>query len=229
MRFIALDTTVNWKAKQMDVVHKLLFHGSAIRADAPADPAEYGQGTWSHSVGDDLSQPLLLTRSGVFVPPLFKPHVALVARDDLYQRISHFPNLSFADALPQKLLNLWKPIGDFSFYESTDPVIRRNVRRPDTLLDWMPNDPSLFATFPKCKELVAYNVHKPQREGGETVRVNFVMDNNRKTNVAFECPRAVFETHPLIWSSVFFLRHDLFDLLQDAIDPNHFAIRPIEI
>jgi|GEM_PF-4539386 len=40
---------------------------------------------------------------------------------------------------------------------------------------------------------------------------------------------AVFETHPLIWSRVFFLRQDLFDLLQDAIDPNHFAFRPIEI
>lgn len=229
MKFVALSTTVNFKQKRMDTVHNQLFHGHAIRADAPTDPADYGQDTWAHSVGDDLSQPLLLTRSGVFVPPLFVTGVALVARDDLYQRISHFPNLSFADALPHKLINLWKPIGDFSFYESTDPVIRRNVRRPDTLLDWMPNDPSLFATFPKCKELVAYNVHKPQGETGDTLRVNFVMDNHRKTDVEFECSRAVFETHPLIWSSVFFLRHDLFDLLQDAIDPNHFAVRPIDL
>jgi len=185
VKFVALDTTTQWETKQMDTVHDQLFHGNAIRADAPTDPAEYGQGTWSHSVGDDLSHPLLLTRSGVFVPPLFMTAVALVARDDLYQRIRHFPNLSFADALPKKLVNLWKPIGDFSFYKSRDPVLRKNLMWPDMLLDWLPNDPSLFATFPKCKELVAYNVHKPQGETGKTVRVNFVMNNDRETDVEF--------------------------------------------
>jgi hypothetical protein len=230
MKYIALTDTMDYKTKgKMDIVHKLLFHGDAIRADAPSNPAEWGQGTWSHSIGDDLSHPLLLIRSGVYVPLLFNPGVALVLREELYQRIRDFPGLVFADAKPKKLINLWKQIGDFSFYESTDPVIRRNRRRPDTLLDWMPNDPSLFAKFPKCYELVAYNVHKYHGDEPHTVHVQFVMNNDQNTKVAFTCPSSIVDTYPLLWSSVFLLRHDLFDRVQDAVDYDFFAVKVIDL
>lgn len=230
MRFIALADTMDYKSKKkMDIVHKLLFHGDAIRADAPANPAEWGRGTWKHSIGDDLSHPLLLIRSGLYIPPIFNPGVALVIRQELYGRLRDFPGLVFADAKPKKLINLWKPIGDFSFYESRDPVIRRNKRRPDMLLDWMPNDPSLFAKFPKCYELVAYNVHLYRGEEPHTVRVNFVMNNDRETKVEFTCPTSIIDTYPVLWSSVFFLRQDLFDLIEDFIDYDFFAVRSIDL
>ena len=231
MKFIAIADTMDWKSKRMDVVHQLLFHGDAIRADAPVDPAEQVrvQGSWSHSIGDDLSSPLLLTRSGLFVPPIFNPGIALVVREELYQRIYQFPRLTFADVQPLKLVNYWKPIGDFSFYDSTDPLIRRHMRRPDMLLDWMPNDPSLFASFPKCYELVAYNMNKGQDDGIRSTTVSFVMNNDRETNVNFTYSSLTIDTYPLLWGSVFFIRRDLFDLLQDAIDYNHFSIRSIDL
>lgn len=229
MRFIALADTMDYKSKKMDIVHKLLFHGDAIRADAPTNPVEWGPGTWSHRIGDDLSHPLLLIRSGVYVPPIFNPAVALVIREELYQRIRNFPGLVFADAKPKKLINLWKPIGDFSFYESRDPVIRRNKRRPDDLLDWMPNYPSLFATFPKCYELVAYNVHMYRGEEPHTVHVRFVMNNDRETDVEWSAPSSIIETYPLLRGGVFFLRQDLFDLIEDVIDYNFFAIKSVDL
>lgn len=229
MKFIAIADTMDWKSKKMDVVHRLLFHGHALRADAPTDPAEWGQGSWSHDIGDDLSRPLLLMRSGVCVPPIFNPGIALVVREELYQRVSQFPGLMFADAHPSKLINYWKSIGDFSFYESDDPSIHRNMHRPDMLLDWMLNDPSLFAAFPKCHELVGYNVYKEHDKGTRSVSVNFIMNNDRETDVEFTCSSSIIDTYPLIWGSVFFVRRDLFDLLQDAIDYNHFAIKPIEL
>lgn len=230
MRFIALSDNMDYKTPgKMDVVHCLLFHGHAIRADAPTNPAEWGRGTWSHSIGDDLSHPLLLIRSGVYIPQIFNPSVALVIREELYQRIRDFPGLVFADAKPKKLINLWKPIGDFSFYESKDPVIRRNRRRPDTLLDWMPNDPSLFAKFPKCYEMVAYNVSVFPGPEPHNVNVKFRMNNHRQTEVEFTCSSSIIDTYPLLWSSVFFLRQDLFDLIEDAIDYDFFAVMPVDL
>lgn len=227
MKLIAIDTTIDWESKRMDVVHKLLFHGLAIRSDASDDSAEFTQDRRAHSVGDDLSHPLLLIRSGVHIPPLFKPQVALVARHDIYQRIHQYPGLMFADAKPSKLVNCWKPAGDFSLYQSRDPVVRRNIQRPDLLLDWLPNDSSLFATFPICHELVAYNVHKDEMAG--SIRVHFTMNNDRETDIDFTCTTAIIDTYPLIWSSAYFIRRELFDLIQDVVDPDHFAMMTVEL
>ena len=234
MRFIAISKTMDYKTKgKMDVVHVSLFHGSAVRADAPSNPAEWYTTcpfcVSSHEIGDDLSHPLLLIRSGVYIPPIFNPGTALVIREELYERLRDFPGLVFVDAKPKKLINLWKPIGDFSFYESKDPVIRRNVRYPDNLLDWMPNDPSLFAKFPKCYELVSYNIHSYCGEEPHTVQVKFVMNNDRETEVEFTCPSSLIDSYPLLWSSVFFLRQDLFDLVEDAIDFDFFAIKEVDL
>lgn len=232
MRFIALTDNMDYKSKKMDIVHKLLFHGDAIRADAPTNPAEWINWPYcfcAHVIGDDLSFPLLLIRSGVYIPPIFKAGVALVIREELYQRIRNFPGLVFADAKPKKLINLWKPIGDFSFYKSRDPVIRRNKHRPDNLLDWMPNDPSLFATFPKCYELVSYNVYRYRGEEPHTIQVRFVMNDDLETKVEWSAPSSIIESYPLLWGSVFFVRQDLFDLIQDAIDYNFFAIKPVDL
>src|SRR5262249_38546289 len=123
----------------------------------------------------------------------------------------------------------WKPINDFSFYESSDPLIRRNMHRPDMLLDWMPNDPGLFALFPKCHELVAYNVYKDRDSINHSVKVNLVMNNDRETKVHFTCSSSIVDTYPLLWGSVFFVRRDLFDLFQDAVDYNYFAIKPVDL
>ncbi len=229
MKFIALESTIDWKSKSMDIVHSLLFHGDAIRADAPTDPAQRGQDSWSHWSGDDLSHPLLLTRSGVHIPPIFKPNLALVVREVLYQRVNRFPGLLVADTQPAKLINYSKSLGDFSFYDSNEPLIRRNMHRPDMLLDWMPNDQRLFATFPKCYELVACNVFKNIHNVSNTVDVDFTMNNDRETEVHFRCPSSVIDVHPLIWGMVCFVRRDLFDLIQDAVDPSYFAMRPVDI
>lgn len=229
MKFVAISSNMNWRSKKMDIVHRLLFHGHAIRADAPTNPTEWRRGTWSHNVGDDLSQPLLLQRSGVHIPPIFNPGVALVIREELYQRIRDFPGVVVAEARPSKLINLWKSIGDFSLYESTDPFIRANLCRPDMLLDWMPNDPDLFAKFPRCYELVGYNVAMYRGEETHNVKVSFVMNNDRETKVDWSCPASKVNTYPLLWGSVFFIRYDLFELIKAEIDSDNFAIRPIEL
>jgi hypothetical protein len=97
------------------------------------------------------------------------------------------------------------------------------------LLDWMPNDPRLFATFPKCHELVTYNVFNNMHDSLNTVYVDFTMNNDRETEVQFRCPSSVIDVHPLIWGGVCFVRRDLFDLIQDAVDSSHFAMRPVDI
>jgi hypothetical protein len=235
MRFIAL--TKNWEHNptKMDVVHFLLFHGDAIRADAPANRAEWYTTcpfhVRCHVIGDDLSHPLLLIRSGIYVPLIFMPF-ALVVREELYQKIRDYPGLVFVDALPKKLIKLWKPIGDFSFYDSKDPLIRRNLDRGkvESLLEWMPNDPSLFAKFPRCYEWVAYNVHRYRGDEQHDVRVQFVMyDGSQEKEVEFSCSSSVIETYPLLRSDVFLIREDLFSLIEDAVDYDFFVTHVVDI
>lgn len=231
MRLFALSIPATYNTKgKIDGLHLELFHGDAIRADAPANPADWDDSCpCAHDIGDDLSHPLLLIRSGLYVPLIFQPF-ALVIREEIYQSICDFPGLVFVEAKPKKLIRLWKPVGDFSFYKSKDPIIRRNKYRVDTLLDWMPNDPSLFPSFPKCYEMVPYNVARYQGDEPRTVRINFIMnDSSGRSKVEWSCPSWIIDTYPLLRGSVHFLREDLFELVEDAIDYDFFVVKPVDI
>lgn len=229
MNLVAMTNSWDWRSKRMDVVHYSLYHGNAIRADAPSDPAAQGQESYGHWYDSDLSHPLLLQRSGVYIPSLFMPSGSIVVREELYLRIRNYPGLVFVEAKPSKLINLWKQIGDFSFYVSNDPVIQRNIQRPDMLLHWMPNDPNLFAKFPKCYELVQYNVFKYRGGEPHSVNVSFTMNDHMNTDVTWSCPSSILEAYPVLWGMVSFLRLDLFELIHDAVDTNYFAIKSIEL
>lgn len=214
-------------------VHLTLFHGNAIRADALANLAEWNRPYSSpraHDIGDDLSHPLLLIRSGLCVPLIFMPY-PLVIREEIYQHLRDFPGLVFVEAKPKKLVRLWKPVGDFSFLRNPkDPIFRHYRYHPsDNLLDRMPNDPSLFPTFPRCYEMVSYNVARYRGDEPRTVRVNFILDDGMETEVHWSCPSWIIDKYPLLWGTELFLREDLFELVEDAIDYDFFAVRPVEI
>ena len=134
---------------KVDVIHDLLFHGKMERADFKL------ANKYSHYFGDDLSQPVLLTRSGLFVPSLFKPGNSLVVTQNIFSEINKKVEVLGAVAEPKKLINCWLPAGDTSYLWSDKYSFLKN--RPDKVLEWSPNDPKLFDYFPLCHELVAFN------------------------------------------------------------------------
>ena len=67
---------------KVDIIHHLLFHGDMERSDFKITDK------YSHFLGEDLSQPVLLTRSGSFVPPLFQPGTSLVVTEKVFSEIN---------------------------------------------------------------------------------------------------------------------------------------------
>ena len=66
---------------KVDIIHHLLFHGDMERSDFKITDK------YSHFLGEDLSQPVLLTRSGSFIPPLFQPGTSFVVTQKVFSEM----------------------------------------------------------------------------------------------------------------------------------------------
>ena len=205
---------------RVDVIHELLYHGKSERADFEI------ANKYSHYIGDDLSSPLLLTRSGSHVPPLFKPGNSIVVTKNVFEEINRKVSVAGVVAKPKKLINRWLPAGDTSYLKSKEFAYLGF--RPDKVLEKTPNDPSLFDDFPSCFELVAFNTATdptPEKD----FEFNFRLKRNDLISVKRMVTKANLEKYPLTLCGVPFMRFDLFAILEKYIDPNYFEVIEMEI
>lgn len=205
---------------RVDVLHDLLYHGKSEMADFNST------GTYSHYIGGDLSSPLLLTRSGSMVPPLFKPGNSIVVTEKVYDEINSKMSVAGVAAKPKKLINCWFPAGDTSYLTSKKfPYLRQ---RPDKVLEKTPNDPFLFDDFPNCLELVAFNTATdptPEKD----FEFNFKLKRNDLISVKRKVSKTNLEKYPLTWCAVPLMRYDLFEIVEKYIDPDYFEVIAMEI
>lgn len=200
---------------KVDILHHQLFHGDSERADFAVSKK------YSHFVGEDLSSPLLLTRSGTFVPPLFQTGTSFVVTQNVFDEINSLVSVAGVVAKPKKLINCWFPAGDYSYLTSKKfPYLRK---WPDKVLEKTPNDPSLFDDFPKCLELVAFNTATdptPEKD----FEFNFTLKRNDLISVKRKVSEANLKKYPLTWCGVPYLRFDLFEIVEKYIHPDYFEI-----
>ena len=176
--------------------------------------------------GDDLSQPVLLTRSGLFVPSLFKPGNSLVVTQNIFSEINKKVEVLGAVAEPKKLINCWLPAGDTSYLWSDKYSFLKN--RPDKVLEWSPNDPKLFDYFPLCHELVAFNAATdPSNE--KEIELHIKFKKNDLINIKKNVSKVNMEKYPLSWCGAPILRFDLYEILKKYIDQDYFEIVEISI
>lgn len=134
---------------RIKVFHCCMFHGEAERKGYIRSSSK------THFLGDDLSDPLLITRNGRRVPDIFEPDWAgLVVSEKVKNALAKLPNVAFSKVVFKKLIDFPYEAGDFSYYDQ--PRFRRNPRRwdPEKLLKRLPAKPELEAAIGSYYELV---------------------------------------------------------------------------
>src|SRR5262249_39584944 len=122
---------------RINISHYHLFHGWAERAGVPFPNSV------SHFLGDNLSDPLLLTRNGINVPEVFIPATSLVVSSALAEPLKQLPHVILLPTVLKKVVAYAYTPGDFSYFDR--PEFQRDPWRedPETLLDRLPDVPSL--------------------------------------------------------------------------------------
>ncbi|WP_165236138.1 hypothetical protein, partial [Aquisphaera insulae] len=107
-----------------------------------------------HLLGDDLSMPLRVKRSGRSVPDIFKPGISLVVSEVVRQKLLEVRHIEFQKVEFSKLIDMPYKAGDMAFYESeaflADPV----GMDPENLLDRLPNVPSMHSHVGNFYEVI---------------------------------------------------------------------------
>jgi hypothetical protein len=133
---------------RFNAFHYHMFHGHARRAgiDFPDNP--------SHTLGADLSDPLVLDRNGRHIPPVFLPSTTLVVSESVKAELPASANVVLLPVKFGKLVDYPYQAGDFSYYDR--PAFRRNPRRedPETLIERLPNVPVLHERAGRYYEVV---------------------------------------------------------------------------
>lgn len=205
---------------RVDLIHTRLYHGISERPDFETARKH------SHYIGDDLSSPLLLTRSGSYVPPLFKPVNSIIVTKNVFDEINRKVSVAGVVAKPKKLINRWLPAGDTNYLNSKEFAYLG--LRPDKILEETPNDPTLFDDFPTCLELVAFNIGTDPTPDKD-FELNFKLKKIEMFSVKRMVSKANLEKYPLTWCAVPLMRFDLFEIVEKYINPDYFEVIEMEI
>ena len=205
---------------KVDIIHHLLFHGDMERSDFKITDK------YSHFLGEDLSQPVLLTRSGSFIPPLFQPGTSFVVTQKVFSEINSKIKVLGVMAKPKKLINCWLPKGDTSYLWSDNFFFLKG--RPDKALEKANNDQALFDDFPLCYELVAFNA-ATDPSPDKKHELNIKLKRNDLIVIKRKVSIENMENNPLSWCGAPILRFDLYQILKKYIDQDYFEIVEISI
>lgn len=128
--------------------HYCAFHGEAQRRDVPGgkDP--------SHSLGDDLSEPLLLSRNGMNVPDVFMPRSSLIVSDMLRGKLEPI-GLSFLQVIMKKVVAYEYQAGDMSYFRTRKFMKNPRAHDPETLIARLPDVPALRMSLSSYHEVIA--------------------------------------------------------------------------
>lgn len=216
MKLVALDSCI--KAGLTDVLHQSMFHGVARRVDVtyPNSP--------SHYLGDPLTHQLLISRSGLSRPHLFKPCNSLVASEQVKNALASLANIEFAPVAFSKLVNFFAPKGDFSYYTSRRFLSNPTANRSDMLLDTLQDDPSLHIAFPVYYELVVSNAFRECRDSHMSFELQYQLPNSPDGVQSFPCTRDFLDCHPIFWARGVIVRGDVYESIKEMIDIDFFDV-----
>lgn len=106
------------RAKRIQVEHSVVYHGSCIRAAAGG----------FDSLRSGVKGPLLISRSGSFVPGVFSPSPGfIVVSEAVKNRLESFGNLAFVEVQFKHLVDLPLKKGDRSLEKEVEEGFRRHT------------------------------------------------------------------------------------------------------
>jgi hypothetical protein len=221
VKLIAIDSCT--KQGVTDMLHHSMFHGVARRDDIvfPDSP--------SHYLGDSLTHPIRIMRSGLLAPPLFKPCNSLVVSEAARSILSHYHNIFFLQVVFEKLVHFAVEKGDFSHYQSKQFLADHYSNRSDTMLQRLPDNPTLRNTFPNYFEVIVANAFRQCRSESTAFSVRFQLPHSPDGIKEFPCTNAFLDSHPLFWARSIIMSSRVFETVCHFIDQDYFDIAEINV
>jgi hypothetical protein len=175
-----------------------MFHGHAARPGVrfPNDP--------SHSLGEDLSEPLRLSRNGRIVPNVFQPRSSMIVSESIALKLARFQNTVALPVVFEKLVDFDYKAGDFSYFDRAD--FRRDPMRndPATIIQRLPDRPKLHGRISPFIELVIPMIsHATAQLGKDRKRKSVVFQTEDLGSLkAFplDLSPSLLQTFPVIWA-----------------------------
>jgi hypothetical protein len=197
-----------------------MFHGDEINGP--------DQSSNAHLLGDDLSQPLRLIRTGRIVPHVFSPSVTLVVSADVREKLETLPHIDFLPVVFEKLVDYQFRAGDFSYFDL--PAFRRNPAEanPETLLQRLPDIPELHSQIGSYYEVVV-------------PRLGDIADNYTNLKhfsvklehcigkVECDLSAEIIYAYPIVWRYANIFSEEAFALVSPFIDWDYFSTATIEL
>lgn len=221
MKAVVINSCI--KKERTDVLHHYLFHGNDYRQ---GDPTEIGS---THFLGDDLSLPMVIDRSGLYFPPIIMPGLSLVVDEKIRNQLATTWNIQFAPVKMGKLVACWYPAGDFSFYDEPFFIKDPYKFRSDKILEWLPDTPPLHKKAPNYFEIVAVNSFKAAQEAATKRTISFELTEIGLGPHEFDYCNGLLEKHPIIWGRAVVIRSDVFDMIGTEFDWDYFTMTEIMI
>ena len=222
MKLAYLDTFT--MSERINVFHYCMFHGEASR-----------QGSSfllnaAHSLDDDFSDPICLSRNGTKIPDVFKPTTNLVVAFHVKEKLEQLPGIAFCPVAFAKLIDFPYQAGDFSYFSTVKYRLNPTKEDPETLIARLPNCPHLHHKAGKYYELVVDANWKIEQRYDHLSLVRFVKPYLCQSQIVeLKLSRQMLADHPIFWvEGGILLTAMAFRLLSDHLDRDYFSVTEFE-
>lgn len=207
------------RAKRICFEHSVVYHGTSTR------PA----GRSFDSLRSGVKGPLLISRSGRFVPQVFSPWPsAVVVSEAVKNRLASFGNLAFVEVQFKHLVDLPLKKGDQSLVKEVKEGFQRSVddrgepveSHSQILIDWRPNIPEFHRAIGRYYELLCVLLHEVEDEFPDAGKrpLHVVLDPRPRSilDETVTVSPEMFRQYPLIGDGIMHLCSEAF---YEAIAP----------
>lgn len=169
--------------------------------------------------------PLEIIRSGRVFPEIFSRSNDIndiIVSGRVAARLKNCTDaVGFHEVVIRKLIDLEMPAkGDDSWVEK-QPLVIDDVSGPRSIYRRWPNMPDLFAQAPQYFEVVPPHLYDLQHKFSPAAPVTIVLgDETIEVNLSV----AILAMYPIVWSSCYIFRGDVFDCIADFVSPDYFLI-----
>jgi hypothetical protein len=204
-------------SKRINVFHYDMFHGLCN-----------SQG--SHLRGDDLSQPLLLSRNGTRIPDVFQPGITLVLSARAKAALEGLPNVAFLPVEFVKLVDYPYQAGDFSYYEIPAFQLDPAKANPETLIHRLVDQPEMHERTSPHYELVIPKLRDVVDQFAMERKIQCELKMTPvHGKLQLRLSGQLLQRYPIVWQYHNILSEEAFSRLDPFIDWDYFEKAELDV
>ena len=211
--------------RKTDLLHHFLYHGTARRIDPKFEYSPV------HFTDDDLTDTLLVTKSGRIWPRVILPELSLILSEDARDlTASRYSQITLLPVKFEKLIDAYYATSDFSYFDREDYKQDPYAFGSDTILERYSDCPELQPNS-NYYELVVQNAfrHNPHNPNADEIDITYSLKYKVERSRTVSCPRSFIDEGVPFWAIAIFLPIKLFETIFDKIDTNYFTYDIVRI